>query len=514
MKKQKLKLGAKAGTYSAILTVIVIAAAVIFNLVVAALPSKFTKIDTSAEKIYTFSAETERFVSELKDDVLIYYVCEEGMEDTYLSETLDKYKEMSPKISVEQISPTTQPGIIEKYTDATLTSNSLIVTSGDVSKVVTYNDIYYIYCEALGGKMSYDEFQQQNQYYYSYYGMTLDQIYYQQTGTQLQYSLNFSGESAVLSSIDYVTSEALPKIYVLGAGESVTFNSVLTSVFKQENFIVESLALFESNTTLDGSATVKKDIPADADTILIMGLTADLTDDELTTLQEYVKDGGNLIVATDYTSPKFENLRKLAASYGLDISSGIVFETDSKYYSGANFVIKANKGEDIASNLSYDVYVPRAHGIKLPETMPEGMSATKLLYTNTTAYAKPLGDTSAKPELAEGDIAGEFALAVKVNCEGAGSVSWFSSNYYLLNDFPQSNVDYKNFAVYNYAYAYNLASTCGKAETISVDAVELSGGYLSVTEGSANLWGIITIGIVPLAFIGVGFAVWARRRSK
>ncbi len=513
MNKQKLKVGAKAGTYSAILTVIVIAAAIIVNFIVAELPSDFTKIDTTIDKVFTFSPETEKFVAGVTKDVTIYYVCEEGAEDTYLSEALEKYKEMNSKIKVEQVNPATQPALIEKYTDSALASNSLIITSGETSKIVPYGDIYYIYCAELGGKLSYEQFNAMNQQYVSYYGMTLEQYYYQATGMALQYSLNFAGEGAIVSGIDFVTAESLPKIYVLGSGE-VALNSVLTSVFEQENYIVEPLTLSESNTGLGSAGAVAKDIPDDADTILIMGIGADLTDAELTALQKYVADGGNLVVAADYTSPKYENLRKLAATYGLDISTSVVLENDTSYYSGAKFKIKALRG-GILTNFSYDIIVPQAHGIKIAEKMPEGMSATELLYTSPSAYAKPLGfDTTGKLDKAEGDIDGKFTLAVNVACEGAGSVSWFSSNYYLLNSIPSYNSEYNNYQVYNYAYALNIASVCEKVETISVDAIELSKGYLSVTQGSAALWGIITIGIIPLAFIGVGFGVWLRRRSK
>ncbi len=514
MNKQKLKVGAKAGTYSAIFTVIVIAAAIVVNLIVGALPTKLTKIDTTSEKVYSFSAETEKFVSGLSKDVTIYYVCEQGAEDTYLSETLDKYKELSSKIKVEQVNPATDPALIEKYTDTALSSNSLIVTCGDVSKVVGYGDIYYIYCDVLGGKISYDEFNQLNQQYYSYYGMTLEDYYYQSTGTVLQYSVNFAGESAIVSGIDYVTTDNLPKIYVLGNGESVSLNSVLTSLLKQENYVVEPLALTEGSSGLGDSAMVSKAIPADADTILMMGLESDISENELEILKQYVADGGNLIVATNYTSPKYENLRKLASAYGLDIATSVVLENDASYYSGAKFKIKASRG-GVLSNFSYDIIVSQAHGIKISETMPDGMSATELLYTSTSAYAKPLGfDTSEKLDKAEGDIEGKFALAVNVQCEGAGTVSWFSSDYYLVNDIPSYNSESNSFTIYNYAYMLNLASVCDKVDTISVDAVELTKGILSVTQGSANLWGVITIGIIPVTFIGVGFVVWLRRRSK
>ncbi len=510
---KKMKLGAAAGTYSAVLTAIVVAAAIVLNLIVAALPSKITKIDTTKEKVYTFSAETEKFISSLSKDVTIYYVCEEGAEDTYLQKSLDKFKEMSSRIKVEQVDPATNPAIIEKYTTDTLSSNSLIVVSGDTSKVVAYGDIYYVQCDVLGGEVPIDDFDSLNQYYINYYQVSLEQYYYQTTGTNLEYSVNFAGEGEIASAIDYVTADDLPKIYVLGAGETVSLNTVLTSAFESQNYIAEPLALSESNSALGQSGVTVKDVPADADAVLMLGVYADITAEELATLQRYIAQGGNLIVATNYTSPKYENLRKLAESFGLDISTSVVQEEDVNCYSGAKFKIKASKG-GIFSDFPYDIIVPQAHGIRIAETMPEGMSATELLYTSGTAYAKPLGADTSKLDKAEGDIEGKFALAVAVKCEGAGTLTWFSSDYYLVNDIPSYNNEYNNSGIYNTAYVQNIATVCGKVETFSVDATELSDGYLTVTEGSARLWAVITIGIIPLAFIGVGFAVWFRRRSR
>jgi len=516
MKKQLMKTGAKAGTYSAVLTVIVIAAAIVVNLIVGALPAKITKIDTSADSVFTFSEETEKYVASLDEDVTVYHVCEEGAEDTYLTEVLERYKDMSSHIKSEKIDPAKNPTLIEKYTDQALASNSLIIVHGETAKVVPYGEIYYIYCEALGGKMSYEEFNQLNQQTYYSYGVSFEEYYYYQTGTQLVYKVNFAGENAIVSGIDYVTSDYLPKIYVLGSGEGAQLNSVLTSIFKSENYIVDSLSLSEGGDGLEGGATVTKDIPADADTIIIYGLASDISAQELAILQKYVSDGGKLIVATNYTSTEYANLRALASGFGLDISTSVVLEENSSYYSGSKFNIKAAiSSGGLLANFPYDVMITRAHGIKIAETMPEGMKATQLLSTSDTAYAKPVGyDPSEKLDKADGDIAGPFSLAVLVECEGAGKVAWFSSDYYLINNFTSYHQSYNDFVRFNYAYAFTAASLCDKIETLTVDAVELTSSYLSVTEGAAAMWGIITIGIVPLAFIGIGFAVWIRRRSK
>ncbi len=513
MKKQGLRTGAKAGAFSAALTLIVLAVAIALNLIVRAMPSSFTKIDTTSEKVFTFSGETESFVRGLTDEITVYFICTEGAEDKYLSEALDKFKSMNSKIKVQRVSYEKEPALIEQYVDesVSVTDNSLIIVSGERSKFIALGDIYYVNCAALGGKLSYDDFNYYDEYYTYYYGMSFEDCYYQYTGTELEYSVSFAGEGEILSALDFVTRENLPKIYVLGDGSELSLNSVLTEAFKSGNYQTEPLALTKTSSSLGGSDTVG--IPGDADAVLLMSTASDITETELSALTEYVAGGGNLIVSTDYTSPEYENLRKLASVYGLDIESSVVQESDASYYSTYQSNIKATKS-GVLENFSYDVIVSRAHAIRIAEQMPEGMKASVLLSTSESAYAKALGADTSKLEKAEGDLEGKFSLAVTVECEGQGTVSWFSSNYYLVNEASSNNSEYNNWGIYNLAYMEVIRALCPGASVATAEAVELSEGILSVTEASARLWAIITIGIIPLAFIGVGFTVWLRRRSK
>ena len=497
MKKQ-MKTGAKAGAYSAVLTVIVVAAAVVINLIVGALPSKYTKLDTSANSIFTFDEKTEAFVAALENDVTVYHICQSGNEDTNLVEILDRYSDMNSHITVETVDPVKNPTFVSKYTEDSLSNNSLIVESAARSKVVPYSEIYYIYCADLGGKVDYSTFE----YYY--------QMYYQYYGTALDFSEVFAGENAVVSGIDYVTTDNIPKLYTLSGHNEYALNSTITDWLETQNYQIETLELSESSIGLDGSTSeTVGDIPDDAEAVLITGLEEDITEGELAALTEYVAGGGDLIVMTDYMSAELENMRKLAAVYGIDASSSLLLEGDVSSYSQVPYVVIAKTANhEIVSGIS-DVIMPLSHGLKIAETMPEGMTATELLSTSDAAYAKPLGfNPSAKDTVldkVDGDIEGPFSLGVLVECEYAGSVVWLSSDYYMVNTGTGGAS-----SVYTSAISY----LCQKTETISVHTIELGTSVLNVSEGSALMWGIIAIGIIPLAFIGIGFVVWLRRRSK
>ena len=496
----KLKTGARAGAYSAILTAVVIAVAIVVNLIVNSLPSKFLKLDTTSDSMFTFDEKTEEFIKGLSEEVTIYHVAQSGAEDPYLSEVLERYSDMNGRIKVQKVDPATQPAFTSKYTEEAVSNNSMIIESADRFKLVPSNEVYYIYCEQLGGKIDSST--------YEYYA----QMYYQYYGTQLEASSVFAGESVVAAGIDYVTMTDIPKVYILSGHDEPALNSALTEWLKLKNYETAELTLTEEVLGLEGGSAVVEDVPADADMVLITGLSEDITTEELNRLTAYVSGGGKLLVMSNYTMAELPNFTKLAATYGINTEMSLVIENDTQYYSGSQFNVKAQIGEDSGLSGISNIFMPYSHGMKLAETMPEGMSATTLLKTSDKAFAKKAGfDTQDRNyvQRSEGDVDGPILLGVKVEQSGGGSVAWLASNYYMIQDDM-----YGSGTGANSVFTSVVGDVCGAAETISIRTIQMTDTYLSVTDGSANIWGIIIIGIIPLTFIGVGLAVWMRRRSN
>ena len=65
---------AKAGTYTAVITLVLLAVLVVVNLLVSALPSQYTVIDTSSLDLYTLSETTEMSVGMIDEPITIYYI--------------------------------------------------------------------------------------------------------------------------------------------------------------------------------------------------------------------------------------------------------------------------------------------------------------------------------------------------------------------------------------------------------------------------------------------------------
>ena len=79
------------GLYAAALAVVVLAAVILVNLVVRALPSQYTEYDISTSGMFTLSDTTQNLLGELDTDVQAYYLAISGEEDANVTRLLDRY---------------------------------------------------------------------------------------------------------------------------------------------------------------------------------------------------------------------------------------------------------------------------------------------------------------------------------------------------------------------------------------------------------------------------------------
>ena len=179
MKKNTVKrnqLAMKGGSYSLVMTAVVLAILIVANIFVSAMPTTLTKYDISSSKLYSITSNTKVVVNNLQQDVTIYWLVQADEEDEIIENLLGKYESLSSHIDVVKKNPDVFPTFTEQYTDEEVPNNSIIVESGDRYRYISNNDIYETEMD-----------------YYSYT--------YNVTG--------FDGEGAITSAIDYVVTEHL-----------------------------------------------------------------------------------------------------------------------------------------------------------------------------------------------------------------------------------------------------------------------------------------------------------------
>lgn len=474
----------RTGLYAGAVTAAVLAAVVLINLLVRALPARYTQFDLSANGLYTLGDTSKQLVQGLADDVTIYYLAQAGSEDSYLTKLLDQYAAQSSRLTWQQKDPAIYPTFAAQYDAQNAGEGGLIVVCGERSAVIAADDLY-----------AYD--------YSDYYT----------TGT---YDVQFDGENQVTTAIYNVTSGEQSRAYYTTNHNEYSLDGTLADAIRKQNIGLTPLNL------------LNEEIPADCDLLIVnlpqsdfMG--ADGLVNEAAQLADYLAGGGRLLLITDayYDTP---NLDAAMAQFGLARVPGIVVEGDSSYcvassYAGAMFGLPGETcllpdlAEAEASGITEHlggaaVLLPIAQGIAISET--EGITAEALLTTSDLAYSKAAGYGLETVEKEEGDIDGPFAMAAwAMDNETGAQAVWVSCG----------NIGYSSAdtAVNGGNSTFLLgcaAAMTGQSSDLLIAAKSLEGDRLTISSAAASLWGGVFQLALPAALLALGAVITLRRRRR
>ena len=467
-KMHKNQLAFKGGSYSLAVTAVVLAIIIAVNIFVSTLPTTLTKYDISSSKLYSITSNTKVVVNSLEQDVTIYWVVQADQEDDVIENLLGKYESLSDHIEVVKKNPDVFPTFTEQYTSEDVPNNSLIVESGERSRYISYDDIYLA---------------ESDMYSYSY-------------------TTSFDGEGAITSAIDYVVTEELPQVYVLEGHGETELPSTFADSIEKENMEVNSLSLLTT-----------KEVPEEADAVLIYNPQSDISEEEAEILSEYAKAGGKLFVMSGpVEGGELPNLNSILEDYNISVTEGIVVEGDSNYYAfGYPYVLMPEMASseitDTLINENYYAIMPLSQGLQVGTTSTG--TVTELLTTSYDAFSKVAGFELETYEKEDGDIEGPFTLGVSIETSGAGQIIWYSASDFL-NDMYNA---YSSGA--NVDLAMNsLSSLIGEREAIAIRSKSLNYNYLTITDATSSTLKTLMIGVFPLTYLGIGIFIIMGKRGK
>lgn len=476
MKKFKLTSSAngkvfRSGVYSTAILAAAIVLAVLLNLLVGALPKKYTEFDLSEAKMYTLGDSSKKLVQSLDQDVTVYYLCETGSEDAILTKLLDHYADESSHFRWEQKDPAIYPTFAAQYGASDVSTGSLIVVSGENNVVLDAADLY-----------EYD--------YSDYYT----------TGSA---NVTFGGEKQITSAIYKLTAaEETHAYYTTNHGEQALTSS-LTEALEAQNITAQPLDLLTST------------IPDDCDLLIINDPTSDFASDglvdEISQLQTYLENGGRVLLTTNGYD-ETPNLDAVMAQFGLAREAGLVVEGDSSHalygYPYSLFPDYGTTDESTALdgvNRSTHVMLSVAQGITITET--DGVTAESLLNTSGDAYSKLNFDTSSTTDKESGDTDGPFSLAVWARNETTGAeVIWIGcpnmDNEQLYQSIPGNLTFLQGCA----------ASMVG--QDILIDTKALEASPITIPASTATTLGLVFVFVLPAVVLIAGAVVVLVRRRK
>lgn len=455
------------GVYASVLAVVVLAAVILLNLVIRALPSKYTEFDISTSELFTLSETTNNLLHELQTDVTAYYLATSGEEDSNITRLLNRYADESTHFTWQQRDPVLYPTFAEKYEGAS--TGCVVLTSGERYDIVSYNDMYPMDLEAY--------------YYY---------------GTQ-QYS--FDAENCLTAAVANVIRTSSYRLYELTGHGETALESDFTDTLSNAGVEVEEL-----NLTTAGS------IPEDADELVINAPLADITEGEASMLTSYINNGGKLLIVTDFTinTPRLD---AVLAACGMTRQEGLLVETNADNYPYGypqTYLMPNVDSSEILAGMTSGmrVYTPIAQGIVQDEN--SAYVLTSLLTTSDAAYSLQDYENAETVEKSADDPEGNFDVAVAAENTSTGArVVWINCPNALMSGTNQSVSGGNAQMVGSIVNWFN-----GEQTTAVINSKSLSAASLTVPNVARLGLGVLFVFILPIVCLIAGVVVCLVRRRR
>ena len=461
----------KAGAYSTGMIVIAVAIVIVLNMVAEKLPSTWTSLDLTSSKLFSLTEQTKEYLKNMDEDVTIYVLVSEENEDTILGQTLDLYEDYSEHIKVQYVDPVQNPRFYMQYTSGSVSANSLIIVSDKRSKVVDASAIYVT---------SYD--------YYSYSSTV--------TG--------YDGEGQITSALDYVLSDDIPMVYMTEGHGELSLSTSFKSSLDKENVEYETINLMDYEA-----------VPELAACLVINGPANDFSEDDRDKVIDYLDRGGKVILNIGYREVQTPNLDALLAYMNLSIADGLVVEENQgNYYQNPFYLLPTVAAGSYTIGIYGDYYIfaPYSQGIIVPDEETEDIRYNDFLRTSGNAYSMRDFASATEYGKKDGDAEGPFSLgveAVKTLDNGEAVMVVYSCEQMFTDDASMMVSGANQMLFIN-----TVSHFVDHETTVSIPVKDYEVSTLMLSRGSALLLGLITVILLPLGSLIIGFVVWFRRRRK
>lgn len=454
----------KSGAYSSVITVIVIALVVVVNMV-------FNKLDLStdltSDSLFTLTKDSQKVLKDVKDDITIYYMVTKGEEQDYIKRVIKQYNKVSDHIKVVTKDPVVYPNFSRKYVDDAVSDNDVIVvdeTTG-AAKYVSSDEMLYS-----------------------------DQYSYYTSGSSEQY-LDVEGQ--ITSAIQNVLSTDKKKIYVVTGHDEQSISDSLSKTLEKMNVDVQDISL-----------VTQKKVPDDCSLLIEYGPQSDLRDSEETVIMDYLKKGGTAILMPGYVEKETPNIDEILDYYGMSIQKGIIYEGVGHYENYLNWIVPTiNTDADVMSKFDDKDYVVIGSSQSIKEqkasSLRNSLKLTDILTTSKQSLLKK-DPSSQNTDKEKGDLSGPFTTGVYAEetvDDGTTKLTVIATNE-VQDDLMQNVI------------SGMLGDSKDGTTNTSIEAKSLSYSTITMSAGSAIVWSVVLVILVPLALLLTGFAIWFTRRRK
>ena len=404
----------------------------------------------------------------------------------YIIPLLDDYvKNSKGKITVDYVDPVEQPAIISTLDPA----NSFDLASNSGNFVIEYNGNLKIISPVDC---------------YSF-----DETYYYQTG---DYLVNGNNTEFTFTNSMYALTRGFSKKAYIITGLKEEGNIYLTRILEAMAIEVDTI-----------EASDNFFIPDDCDLLILNGPNVDISEKIYVAMTDYMKNGGKLIVAVNYSylnvNENYTRLNGLLNQMNINIDPLLIYETNplnqlssSPYNSMVQpYDYFAEYGNDPAFTISY------ARSVRAGDNPNSGIQTLPVLYTSDEAKAIEV-DEYGNAEVGGTYSIGTYYAAMYSSMGGNnpgeafvfGTLNFTSDAYISSNGgMNDSNVDFLRGCI------RDLTNSTGDDQlsiaTKSVDNFSLDSS--KATTSNSTLVLVIFMMVIPIALVALAVIVYMKRKN-
>lgn len=461
---------------------IVFAAGIIINLLAARYNWRY---DTTRNKLYSLSEQTRQVLAALDDkgqsvEVIAFYQ-EGSSNERMVQQLLKEYKERSKNLSYRFIDPYKHPAEAKRY--QIQQEGTVLLLMGEEERKIFPSDIFS----------------------YSYYGQS-----------------QFYGEQAVTRALSKLLAGGEKHLYFLqGHGEG----SINKEFYALHNYLTgEGYHVHEVNLPKEGA------IPEDCDLLICAGPERDLLAEEEELIRSYLAQGGRAMFLLDYTGTKLPRVLSILAEWGLEAEEAMVVELERRSLFDPTTVYPNYVQHEITKELEakqVNLVFPANRALR--ENMGYAGEAQRYILlrssNNSWAEKNPHGQVKQDDDETAGPISLAIAAQRKLEnpekageqtaeTEGAEEKEGTESRLLLVaNSIFITNSYLEQGGNLNFFYN-SVQWLLGEEDKITIlpKQAELTQVSIPAREGVFIRW--FSMGLLPLAILGLGGFIWIRRRKK
>ena len=477
--KKPLSRKSKKALVSAVITLLVVTAVILANLISSVLTQKYSVFtsDITSLKSFELTEQSKNIAKNVDKKVKITFHSEKRdyeNRDPYCKQTSVIANELAKlsngMISVEYIDVVKNPALANSYTEEdNLTANDVAVSCGDKRRLLKVSDLFTF------------------------------EVY----SSEYQYIASSQSEQVIDNAIVTVTSDIETKVAVVSESDSDDYKYFIRTL-ESNNYDVSEISLEKDELSDDIQMVViyqpEDDFSADA----LLKLDAFMSNDD--------KYGKNLLYIPDVGGAEHPNLDKFINMFGIGVSNGIAFEYDSssRYYASDYYeYIFCDFGSNLyRENLSKDKEMPVMTGISRPIAIKNDNVEPLLVLSEKSGILPYTADDSWSMEDA---VTGNI-------CVMAQSSVGEGDNKSTLVVMGSGEMISQKYFINGLGNQYYIMTMLGELNNRSTKIISLPDKTITNfdinTDAHTRFWiGFVMYAVIPLMVLGCGFTVYLVRRN-